>query len=300
MNTGLVTEQRLQRYRDADLWPVEESLAAMLDSQMAAYHAVRSAMPSVVRAVEQAITRLSEHYGRLIYAGAGASARLAVQDGVELYPTFGWPMDRLEFCIAGGRDALTHSIEGAEDDLESARNQVAELKLSSIDVVVTVSASGQTPFTCECQLQARRFGALTVGIAGNSGSALLEGADCEIELNCGPEFLAGSTRMAAGTAQKLVLNLFSTQVMMGLGHVHDGLMVDVVATNAKLKKRSVEIVKTITSVSDDNAAKALERAGGNIKIAVLLLDGFSPTDAEQRLAAADNNLRKTRMFNSAA
>jgi len=294
MNTVPATETRLERYRDADQWPIDESLAAMLDSQMSAYYAVRSAMADLKRAVEQALARLSAGDGRIVYAGAGASIRLAVQDGVELHPTFGWSIDRLRYCIAGGPKALTISVEGGEDDIDEARRQVDELRLTPADIVVSVSASGGTPFTCACQARARQAGALTIAIAGNPGSRLLRDADCGIVLACGPEFLAGSTRMAAGTAQKIALNLFSTQLMMGLGHVHDGLMVDVVATNAKLKRRAVEIVRTVAKVGEEPASAALQSAGGNIKLAVLMLDGLSPEDAERRLVAANYRLRDAR------
>ena len=166
------TEDRLERYRDADTWPAEESLAAMLDSQMAAFVAVRNALPALARAAEAAAARL-ERGGRLVYAGAGASGRLAVQDGVELQPTFGWPRERLRYLIAGGEAALVRSIEGAEDDGAAAVAAVEALALGDADVVVAVAASGRTAFTCAAQAHAREAGALTIGLANNPGTPLL-------------------------------------------------------------------------------------------------------------------------------
>jgi N-acetylmuramic acid 6-phosphate etherase len=287
------TEDRLERYRDADSWPAAQSLAAMLESQMAAFAAVRSALPALVRAAEAAAARL-EHDGRLVYAGAGASGRLAVQDGVELHPTFGWPRERLCYLIAGGDAALVRSIEGAEDDAAAAMAAVEELALGEADVVVAVAASGRTTFTCAVQRRARAAGALTIGLANNPATRLLGEAEISVLLETGPEFLAGSTRMAAGTAQKIALNLLSTQTMIALGRVYQGFMVDVVPTNAKLVARAKGIVQALTGCTPDEAAALWTRAGGDLKLAVLLGDGIEPEQARQRLEAARGNLRKAR------
>jgi N-acetylmuramic acid 6-phosphate etherase len=287
------TEDRVERWRDADTWPAEISLAAMLDHQMAAFDAVRKALPALVRAVESAAGRLRQG-GRLIYAGAGASGRLAVQDGVELHPTFGWPRERLCYLIAGGEAALVRSIEGAEDDAAAAGAAVAVLALTGTDVVVAVAASGRTTFTCAVQRGARTAGALTVGVANNPGTPLLEEAEIPILLATGPEFLAGSTRMTAGTAQKIALNLFSTQTMMALGRVYQGFMVDVVPSNAKLVARAKGIVQALTGTTPAEAAALWERTGGDIKLAVLLADGLGLTDAKARLEAAGGDLRRAR------
>jgi N-acetylmuramic acid 6-phosphate etherase len=287
------TEDRVERWRDADTWPAEISLAAMLDHQMAAFDAVRKALPALVRAVESAAGRLRQG-GRLIYAGAGASGRLAVQDGVELHPTFGWPRERLCYLIAGGEAALVRSIEGAEDDAAAAGAAVAALAPSETDVVVAVAASGRTTFTCAVQRGARTAGALTVGVANNPGTPLLEEAEIPILLATGPEFLAGSTRMTAGTAQKIALNLFSTQTMMALGRVYQGFMVDVVPSNAKLVARAKGIVQALTGTTPAEAAALWERTGGDIKLAVLLADGLGLTDAKARLEAAGGDLRRAR------
>lgn len=288
------TEGGLARYRDADRWPAEESLAAMLDNQQAAFVAVRNALPALSLAVREAAGHLAEGAGRLVYAGAGASGRLAVQDGVELYPTFGWPHERLVYLLAGGDAAVTRSLEGAEDDAATGRAEAGALGLGSADVVVALAASGVTAFTRAVQAMAREAGALTIAIANNPGAPLLAEAGIAVLLHTGPEFLAGSTRMTAGTAQKIALNLFSTQLMMELGRVYQGLMVNLVPSNQKLVDRSHRIVQAITGCDRPTAASAWERAGRDIKLAVLLVDGVGEHDARARLADARGDLRCAR------
>jgi N-acetylmuramic acid 6-phosphate etherase len=287
------TEDRFERYREADTWPAAQSLAAMLDSQMAAFDAVRQALPALAQAVEAVADRLRRE-GRLVYAGAGASGRLAVQDGVELHPTFGWPRARLCYLIAGGERALVASVEGAEDDAAAAAAAVDALALAPSDVVVAVAASGRTTFTCAVQRRARAAGALTIGVANNANTPLLDEAEIPVLLATGAEFLAGSTRMTAGTAQKIALNLFSTQTMMTLGRVYEGFMVDVVPTNAKLVARAKGIVQALAGCTAADAATFWERAGGNLKLAVLLADGLGLEAAKARLEAAGGNLRQAR------
>jgi len=287
------TEDRLERYRDADSWPAERSLAAMLDHQMAALVAVRSALPALARAAEAAAARL-EREGRLVYAGAGASGRLAVQDGVELHPTFGWPRERLHYLIAGGDDALVRSIEGAEDDAAAAVTAIEGLTLGEADVVIAVAASGRTTFTCAAQRRARATGALTIGLASNPGTPLLAEAEIPVLLETGAEFLAGSTRMTAGTAQKIALNLLSTQTMMALGRVYQGFMIDVVPTNAKLVARAKGIVQALTGGTPAEAEALWAQAGGDLKLAVLLADGLDLDQAKARLEAVGGHLRRAR------
>ncbi len=287
------TEHSLQRYHDAELWPAEEALAAMLDSQAEAIAAVRAAIPALALAVRAAAARLGTD-GRLVYAGAGASGRLAVQDGVELHPTFGWPHARLAYLVAGGDAALTRSVEGAEDDASGGQAAAAALRLGSTDVVLAVAASGRTPFTVAVQQAARDAGALTVALASNPGTPLLLGADHPLALPTGPEFLAGSTRLAAGTAQKIALNLFSTRLMTELGRVYHGLMVHVVASNDKLVQRAQGIVAALTGADVEAAAHAYEVADRDIPLAVLMLDGHSRTVAQARLDAAGGILRRAR------
>ncbi len=286
------TEGRLARYKDADCWPTEESLAAMLDSQFAAFAAVRGALPALAAAAQAAAARLRDGGGRLVYAGAGASGRLAVQDGVELHPTFGWPNERLVHLLAGGDAALVHSVEGAEDDGDAGAAAVAELRPGRDDVLVAVAASGTTAYTRAAQATARRAGALTVGLANNPEAPLLAEAEIAVLLRTGPEFLAGSTRMAAGTAQKIALNLLSTAIMLRLGSIHDGLMVDMRLSNRKLRARAAAMVGEITGADAASAEAALERAGGRIKAAALIALGAEPEQARQALNTAGDNLRE--------
>ena len=287
------TEGRLARYRDADRWPTEESLAAMLDNQQAAFVAVRNALPGLTRAVRAAADRLAGS-GRLVYVGAGASGRLALQDGVELHPTFGWPHERLVYLLAGGEAAVVRSVEGAEDDAAAGKAEMMALRPTAEDVVLAVAASGTTAFTRAAQATARTAGALTVAMANNPSAPLLTDAEIPVLLHTGPEFLAGSTRMTAGTAQKMALNLFSTQLMMELGRVYQGLMVNVVPANTKLVARSHRIVQAITGCDLDRAASAWERAGQDIKLAVLLVDGLGEQEATARLNEARGDLRRAR------
>lgn len=288
------TEARLERYRDADRWPAEESLAAMLDNQTGAFAAVRNALPRLAQAARAAAGRLREGAGRLVYAGAGASGRLAVQDGVELAPTFGWPGERLTYLLAGGEPALVRSAEGAEDDSGAGRAAAEALRLGAADVLVAVAASGSTAYTRAAQAAARAAGALTVALANNPGAPLLAEAEIPVLLDTGPEFLAGSTRMTAGTAQKMALNLLSTQLMIELGRVYQGLMVNVAPANAKLVARSHRIVQAIARCGPEEAERAFERAGRDIRLAVLLLDGLEPGTAELRLDQAQGDLRRAR------
>ena len=287
------TERNLRRYQDAAEWPAEEALAAMLDNQFSAFAAVRVAVPSIAAAAMVAAERLGAG-GRLIYCGAGASGRLAVQDGVELYPTFGWPTERLAFLIAGGEAALMRSVEGAEDDAGAGAREAGALRLCGSDVVVAVAASGTTRFTCAVQQVAAAAGALTVAMANNPDTKLLDGAEHRVLLHTGPEFLAGSTRMTAGTAQKIALNLFSTRLMTELGRVYQGHMVDMVPSSAKLVARARGMVAAITGVSAVRAEVALKQAGGSVKVAVLMLDGLDRSEAEGRLEAACGRLDRVR------
>jgi N-acetylmuramic acid 6-phosphate etherase len=287
------TEATARRYRDAAEWPAEEAMAAMLDNQFGAFAAVRAALPALATAVTEAADRLRQR-GRLIYCGAGASGRLAVQDGVELHPTFGWPADRLVYLIAGGDRALVRSAEGAEDDADAGSAEADALGPGSDDVVVSVAASGTTRYTNAVQAKARAAGALTVALANNPGAPLLTGAQHPVLLQTGPEFLAGSTRMTAGTAQKMALNLFSTRLMSELGRIYRGYMVDMVPSNAKLVRRAHQMVAAIAGVDTVRAAEAWHDAGGSVKVAVLMLDGRSRPDAEAKLAAADGRLDRAR------
>ena len=284
------TERASPRYSDIDLWEPGDILEALIESQMAAVAAVRSALPGIKRAAEAMQARLSKD-GRLVYVGAGTSGRLAVQDGAELIPTFNWPPDRLLLLIAGGKDALMRSTEGAEDETDHAVRLIQHHAVGSKDVIIAVAASGTTPFTLACMRDAKKRGAFTIGIANNQSTPLLEEADCPIWLDTGAEPIAGSTRMKAGTAQRVTLNLLSTLTMIRLGRVHQGLMIDVQAINAKLVVRSEQILRKLSGRSSVEVHDALQRAGGNIKIAMLLLHGCSTDKATNLLEQAGGRLR---------
>lgn len=284
------TEHASPRYSDIDLWEPSDVLHAMLEGQMAAVAAVRAVIPALEQAVLAMETRLRAG-GRLVYVGAGTSGRLAVQDGAELVPTFSWPKERLLLFMAGGRDALLRSTEDAEDATERAVRLVQEHRLGPSDVVIAVAASGTTPFTLTCLREAKRSGALTIGIANNRNTPILQDADCPIWLDTGPEPIAGSTRMKAGTAQRVTLNLLSSLVMIRLGGVHQGLMVDLQAINAKLARRSENIVLRLTGSSIEEVRNALDRANGSVKLAILLLHGLSLVEAAAALEQAGGRLR---------
>ena len=284
------TERVSPRYSDIDLWDPCDILDALVESQMAAVAAVRPALGAIARAAEAIEARLRTD-GRLIYAGAGTSGRLAVQDGAELIPTFNWPQERLLFLMAGGNEALLRPVEGAEDEVERAVRLVRQHGVAGADVVIAVAASGRTPFTLSCMREAKRRNVLTIGIANNRATPLLDEADFPIWLDTGAEPIAGSTRMKAGTAQRVTLNLLSTLVMIRFGRVHEGLMVDVQAVNAKLSERSENILRRLSGRSGEEARDALQRAGGNIKVAMLLLHGCSNDQAGALLEQAGGRLR---------
>lgn len=286
----LDTERISPRFSGIDAWSPGDVLEAMIEGQFAAVAAVRGARAGLERAARAIEDRLRAG-GRLAYAGAGTSGRLAVQDGAELMPTFSWPQERLLLFMAGGHGALLESVEGAEDEPKRAADLVRDNGLGPADVLIAVAASGTTPFTLACLTEARRRGALTVGIANNAGTPLLTGAEHPILLDTGPEPIAGSTRLKAGTAQKIALNLLSSLVMIRLGRVYDGLMVEVQALNAKLVQRSETMLGHLTERPAEEVREALRRAGGSVKLAVLLLQGCEPDEARRLLEAADGQLR---------
>lgn len=284
------TERASPRYSDIDLWDPPDILEAMLEGQLSAVAAVRAVLGAIAHAASATEERL-RNGGRLVYVGAGTSGRLAVQDGAELVPTFNWPPGRLLLLIAGGKEALLRATEGAEDETAQAVRLMQQHGIASPDVVIAVAASGTTPFTLTCLREAKRHGALTVGIANNRETPLLREADCAIPLDTGSEPIAGSTRMKAGTAQRVTLNLLSSLVMIRLGHVHGGLMVDVQAINAKLVRRSEMILHRLTGRGSEEIADALRRANGSVKLAVLLLHGCSLEDGTRVLERAGGRLR---------
>ncbi len=284
------TEFHDPRFADIDMWPTERAVEAMLDGQIEALEAIRTATRAIASAAEASAVRLSSG-GRLIYAGAGTSGRVAVQDGVELGPTFGWPDQRLAYLLAGGMGALSRSAEGAEDDAAAGRAAVADARIGPEDVVIGVAASGRTPFTLAVLEAARAAGALTIAIANNAGTPLLNAAEHPLLAATGSEIIAGSTRMKAGTAQKVILNMLSTAIMLRLGHVYKGLMVDMQVSNDKLLGRAAAIVASLAHCTVEQAGDALKLTGNNIKAAVLVAHGLSPEAAQAHLAKHRHVLR---------
>ena len=230
--------------------------------------------------------------GRLFYVGAGTSGRLGVLDLAELKPTFGVGRDKVEAIIAGGPPAITESVEDAEDNFDGGGEELQKRGISDKDVVVGIAASGSTPFVLGALKTAREAGAATIGLACNSPSKLRECADVSIEVVVGPEVLTGSTRMKAGTAQKMVLNMMSTAAMVKLGKAYENLMVDMQATNIKLRRRAVGMVKATTGVTDDEAQRLLDAAQFDLKTAIVMgkLNVDQPT-AKQLLADAKGFVR---------
>jgi N-acetylmuramic acid 6-phosphate etherase len=287
---SLATERVSPRFLDIDAWPTADALDAMLEGQLAAVAAVRPALAALAEAIDAAAARIGTT-GRLVYAGAGTSGRIAVQDGAELPPTFNWPRERLVFAMAGGFEALTRSVEGAEDDQAEAVRQMSEANVGAADIVLGIAASGTTPYTISAIEAARRSGALTIGIASNAGAPLLAAAEHQILIASGPEVIAGSTRMKAGTAQKIVLNLFSTGLMIKLGRVYRGRMVDMAARNIKLDKRAISMVADLASCDAATAQAALTAATGNLKLAILIANGSTLEAAQTVLEQHSKNLR---------
>lgn len=284
------TESVGARYRGLDAWPSRDILDVFIEGQMAAIAAVRAAAGQIEAAAEAVTARLRAG-GRLVYVGAGTSGRLGLLDGVELIPTFDWPAERVVYLLAGGEGALVRAVEGAEDDREAGARDIAHANVAANDVVIAVAASGSTPYTIAALEAGRARGALGIGIANNPGAALLAAAEFPILLDTGTEAIGGSTRMKAGTAQKATLNLLSSLVMTKLGRVHDGYMVDLRATNAKLRRRSERMLIELTGTSEDAARDALARCSGRVKPAVLVLKGLTPEAAERALAEAGGSLR---------
>jgi len=287
---SLLTERISPRYVELDSWPTPEILAAMYEGQLAAVAAVRPALEAIGAAVEDAAQVLGET-GRLVYVGAGTSGRIGVQDGTELTPTFDWPAERLVFLMAGGFDALVHSVEGAEDNEDDGARAIAAANVNASDVVIGIAASGTTPYTVGALRAASSAGAVTIAIASNANAPLLQAARYPILVETGEEVIAGSTRMKAGTAQKIVLNLFSAALMVRLGRVYRGLMVHMRATNAKLRRRAEAIVRELSGCDDTKAAQCVEHADGDVKVAVLLARGVERGRAVQSLEKHGGNLR---------
>lgn len=254
----LLTEQVDRSSADFDQLSSRKAIDRLLAHQADAITAVSRSACRLTEAADAVAERLRQGEGRLIYGGAGTSIRLGVQDGVELTPTFGWPFSRLAFCIAGDREALLQAQEGAEDDQAAGRAAVSALAATADDIVIAITASGRTPYTLGVADAARAAGAMTLGIANVPNAPLFDLVDFPILLETGPEVLSGSTRLAAGTAQKVALNVWSTVVMTRLGRVRGNQMSCVQATNEKLRARQIRILCEFRGCTEDEARRRLE------------------------------------------
>ncbi|MET9829521.1 N-acetylmuramic acid 6-phosphate etherase [Streptomyces sp. NPDC006385] len=287
----LTTEAFRPELAEIDQLPTLDIARLMNGEDASVPAAVASRLPQIAAAIDAIADRMARG-GRLIYAGAGTAGRLGVLDASECPPTFNTDPSQVVGLIAGGPEAMVTSIEGAEDSADLARADLDALALAPADTVVGISASGRTPYAVGAVEHARARGALTVGLSCNPGSALAAAAEHGLEIVVGPELLTGSTRLKAGTAQKLVLNMLSTITMIRLGKTYGNLMVDVRASNDKLRARSRRIVALATGADDTDIERALTQAGGEVKTAILILlaDVDAPT-ATRLLAEANGHLR---------
>jgi len=283
------TEQAHNKAKGLDCLAGAEALTVLLDGQMAAIEAVRSAIPDL-EAGADLMAQTIRSGGNLVYAAAGSSGLMGLADGLEITPTFGIPNSRIKILRAGGLEDMHIPKGDAEDDTEAALRD-AEV-IASGDCVICLAAIGNTPYPHAIMQRAHEVGAKSIGIANNDGTLLIRDADIPVVLPTPPEVIAGSTRLGAGTAQKIALNLMSTLMGIRLGHVMDGLMVNVIANNDKLNKRAARIVMDISKCSEAAAVANLDKAGGSVKLAILLASGATSTsDAQKHLDGADQNLR---------
>ncbi|MEO3867718.1 N-acetylmuramic acid 6-phosphate etherase [Nonomuraea sp. B12E4] len=266
----LSTEQSDPRYSHIDRLPTEQIARLMNQADAAVPAAVAVVIPAISAAIDAVSARMAEG-GRLLYVGAGTSGRLAVLDASECPPTFGTDPELVQGVIAGGPEALTRSVEGAEDDSEAGAAAMKDLEVGPLDSVVGVSASGRAPFVLGALHEAAGRGALTVGLSCNDGAPLSATAEHAIEVVVGPEVVTGSTRLKAGTAQKLVLNMISTISMVRLGRTYGNQMIEMATMNRKLAGRALRMVREITGADQETAGAALDAAGGQAKIAVLMI-----------------------------
>lgn len=289
---SLSTEARNPRTAEMDRLPPEELARALHAENHAVADAVDAALPQIGRAIGEIADRMARG-GRLFYIGAGTSGRIGVLDASECPPTFGVEPEQVCGIIAGGDTALRSSIEGAEDDPAAGARDLRERGLRADDVVVGIAASGRTPYVIGALNAAREAGAFTVAVVNVAPSEMERAADLTIAAVTGPEALTGSTRLKAGTAQKMVLNLLSTGAMVRLGKTYGNLMVDVRASNEKLRDRATRIVVAATGASREDARAALERCDWNAKTAIVSLRlGVGPEEAEARLKGAGGFVRR--------
>lgn len=288
---GLATEAADPRFAEIDRMPVGALAALMNDADATVPGAVALALPTIVPAIEAAALRMKAG-GRLIYVGAGTPGRIGVLDASECPPTFSTPPEQVFAIIAGGSKAIVSPCEGAEDDPAAGIAAIDAAGVTSLDTVIGIASSGRTPYVVAAIARARELGALSIGLSCNHDTVLSAAAEHGIEVLVGPEIISGSTRLKAGTAQKLVLNMFSTIVMVQLGKTYGNLMVDVKPTNVKLRERALGIVRTIANVDRETAVVALVANNYNVKQTIVALrTGLSIDEAGARLSAVNGNLR---------
>ncbi|MFC4930615.1 N-acetylmuramic acid 6-phosphate etherase [Massilia sp. GCM10023247] len=277
----LNTETPAQDHALLDQYPTAELVNVLVDDQLNAVNAVRAAAPRLAAAVAAALPRI-EAGGRLVYVGAGTSGRLGLLDSVELYPTFSWPHGRAVALLAGGSDAMFVAVEGAEDDLAQGAADLRAIDVSPNDVVLLIAASGGTPYVLGALRAARAAGALTIGFANNPDAPVANEAEIGITLDTGAEVISGSTRLKAGTSQKIALNTFSSALMVRLNKVYGNLMVDLKATNAKLVLRAIRLTSFATGADEAAARSVLEQCDFHVKTAIVALS--KQTSVEQARA----------------
>ena len=290
---SLSTEQVGDRYPDLDLLETAELVQAMNEEDATVTDAVAAVRREITAAIDGIVDRMNRG-GRLVYVGAGTAGRLGILDASETPPTFGTDPALVVGVIAGGPGAIQAAIENVEDDASAGVHDLQRLGITADDAVVGISASGRTPYVLGAVEHASTVGAFTVGISCNGGSLLGRRADVAIEVVVGPEILTGSTRLKAGTAQKMVLNMLSTITMVRLGKTYRNLMVDLRATNEKLRARAERTVMLATDADAADAARALNDVDGSVKAAILMLvTGLDPNTATMLLATHDGFLRET-------
>lgn len=288
----LKTETPAQDHASLDQYPTLELVNVLVDDQLNAVNAVRAAAPRIAAAVTAALPRV-EAGGRLIYVGAGTSGRLGVLDSVELYPTFSWPHERAVALLAGGQEAMFVAVEGAEDDFEQGAADLRNVNAGANDVVLLIAASGFTPYVLGALQAARAAGALTIGFANNPDAPVAKDAEIGVTLDTGPEVISGSTRLKAGTSQKIALNTFSSALMVRLHKVYGNLMVDLKATNAKLVRRAIRLTVFATGADEAAAQAVLEQCGYHVKTAVVaLIKQTSVEQAQALLEGAHGSVRE--------
>lgn len=289
---GMSTETRNSRTMDLDIMTPLEIVTVMNEEDARVPEAIKPQLNNIAQCVTWAAQSV-ESGGRLIYMGAGTSGRLGVLDAAECPPTFGVSPETVVGLIAGGERAFIKAVEGAEDSAELGRQDLVNIGLTSRDLVVGIAASGRTPYVLGGLEYAQNMGCHTVGISCNPGSAVGKAAELAIEVVPGPECLTGSTRLKAGTAQKLILNMISTATMVRCGKAFQNLMVDVVPTNEKLRVRAENIVMEATGVTRERAKEALLQSGDKVKTAILMiLAGCGREEAEQKLEKTNGHIRE--------